>query len=201
MNDKPKSDILKHPVFLILISALLSYFIIPAINKISEKNKLINDEKLKLADQIIDHHLVVDKNLNSLYVALDLFYKDHRYISNLPALNELRLKKHPEIQNLYLSFDANAWFWESHYILKAESLELIKDDIDSLRILFRSYKQALVKSSKLIDAVWESTLRNTKPFANDLNVLISSKKDSLDLLSANRNNYVKNIVLLLTAHD
>lgn len=197
-NKFSKSEIARHPLILILASAILSYYIIPAINNISEKNKRIDEEKLKLANTIIDHHLEVDKSLNAVFVAFDLFYKDNKGVSNLRELNNLRSSKFVEMRNIYSKFDSNAWYWESHYAFRSRTLGLSEKEIDSLRVLFRTYEKLLVRSANLLDVIWTKTLRTNKLFSDSLDMLIKSAKDTLDVLSSKRNKEIKNIVQFLT---
>lgn len=198
MKSWEASEIFKHPLFLIVVGAILSYFIIPAISSISDKERRINEQKLDLAHRIIDQNTKVSKNLNSLRVTLGLFYKNHKHVTNLTSLNASRESTHSDMLKLYLHFDSEAWFWEVNYILKTYTSELNSEDVSSLKTSIRNYQNVLVKSTKFIDTLWKSTLRTSDHFQLDLQTLFASAIDSLKILEKKRNQNIKDIVILLT---
>jgi hypothetical protein len=193
--------IFKHPLLLLIVGSILSYFVIPAINSISGKERRISEQKHELADKIIDQDMEISKNLNSLFVTLALFRKDHEHFSNLEALNVSRQATHNDMLKLYLHFDSEAWFWGSNFILKSYSSDLGNKEIDSLKYSINNYQKYLRKSTTFIDTLWKSTLRTNDYFKPELKELFAAAKDSLNHLSTKRTQIVKNIVLLLKGND
>jgi hypothetical protein len=198
MKNSKASEIFKHPLLLMVVGAILSYLIIPAISSISDNQRKIKELKLDLAYRIIDQNTEVSKNLNSLYVTLALFRKDHEHVTNLSSLNASRELTHSDMLKLYLHFDSEAWFWEANYILKSYTSELESESINSLKTSIRNYQDNVSKSTTFIDTLWKSTLRTGDYFQPTLKNLFASAKDSLRILSKRRNQNVKNIVMLLT---
>jgi hypothetical protein len=192
------SEIFKHPLLLMIVGAILSYLIIPAINSISEKEKRINEQKINLAYKIIDQNTEVSKNLNALFVTLELFYKDHKHLSDLNTLNASRELTHSEMLKLYLHFDSEAWFWEQNFIIKTSASELNSEDLSLIKTSIRNYQENLVGCTAFIDTLWKSTLRISGNFQPGLQSLFASANDTLKILSDNRKENIKDIVKVLT---
>lgn len=201
MKSEEVLGIFKHPLFLLLVGSILSYFIIPAISSISDKERRISEQKLDLAHKIIDQNTEINRDLNSLFVTLELFRKDHEHVSDLDLLNESRQSTHNDMLKLYLHFDSEAWFWGANFIFKSYTSEMDTEDIKNLKNSITKYLQDLIKSTMLIDTIWKSTLRESDFFKPELKDLFVTVRDSLNVLSNKRRQNVKNVVTLLTAYE
>ena len=167
-------NILKHPLFLLLIGTIISSIIIPAIaSHFSYKNKL-QRIRLELSSNLIEKDGAIKIAINNLKSTLEIFVDDycmfHDSINLRSAQNELRL----DMNRKYEKFEEVAWFWHAKYNLKAQELNFDSIATETLSELLGSYNVNVEETSKSLDTLWNVCLK--KSFACDLPELEPIKK-------------------------
>ncbi len=149
---------LRHPLTVVVITALLSPIVIPALLHKSE----IRQQRLKKALDLLDHDMEVNSHLNNLLTTLEIFHKDNTGVAaRLVDYRQEQRELRKTMSSRYLEFDRIAWWWYKRVPTEAHLLGLISDEetthIDSL---VRDYETHLIETTNLINDLWNLFLRD-----------------------------------------
>jgi hypothetical protein len=154
-------EALKHPLVLLLAGSLFGSLLIPRINEQSNQKKLRHEERLKMAISIIEHSHETDRQMSGLMNFLDLFRKDHQVrMAGGPSLPSEQYKAREKFNDMYLAFNAQAWFW--HWNIRSEStLSSLATPEESAKITALSYEytNALLEETQAMSQIWGAFLK------------------------------------------
>lgn len=149
----------KHPLVLLMVGTLLGSLLIPYINAQSNQRKLRHEERLKMAISIIEHSHETDRQMSGLMNFLNLFRKDHQVKSGPPMQSE-QYKAREKFNEMFLAFNAQAWFW--HWNIRSEStLSELATPEESAQITTLSYQytEALNEETAAMSGLWGAFLK------------------------------------------
>jgi len=183
--------------FILILGAVLTYFIIPPILDIANKNKYTYEKRIKKSIEIINHNRQVNQKLNMLQTALELFHKDQRSIieknyNYCQSQKEMKIK----INALYLDFESVAWYWYWTIYEEAKIIEeLNKKELDELNNLLEKYDSNIVKSTEILSIFWDMCLRKEyKPKDTSIDTTMSKTRKELKKLYLSRDLLIRNIL-------
>jgi len=139
---------LKHPFFLLLFGTILSCLVVPWISEISSHRRLLQEQRVNLAADILKQALLDDQQLSTIHTTFEFFYKEQIAfpLGDPSAPKQL----HESFAKLYSEFDRHAWWWDHDLPLKSVLLGL-PDRQNDIRKLHDLYKQNLVESGKQVE--------------------------------------------------
>jgi hypothetical protein len=140
---------LKHPLFLLLLGTVLSYLVVPWISEISSHKRLVQEQRIDLAADILKQALQDDQQLSTIHTAFEIFYKQQ--IAFSPGDPGAPKQLHENFAKLYSEFDRHAWWWDHDLPLKSALLGLSLDRQNDIGKLHELYKQNLLKSVEQVE--------------------------------------------------
>ncbi|HKN69618.1 MAG TPA: hypothetical protein VJX30_01050 [Terriglobales bacterium] len=140
---------LKHPFFLLLFGTILSCLVVPWISEISSHRRLLQEQRVNLAADILKQALLDDQQLSTIHTTFEFFYKEQIAfpLGDPSAPKQL----HESFAKLYSEFDRHAWWWDHDLPLKSVLLGLPSDRQNDIKQLHDRYKQNLFKSVEQVE--------------------------------------------------
>lgn len=181
---------LQQPLVVLLVGTILGSIVIPYLTDLGNRRRLRHEERIKIALMIIEQSGETDRRLSNLMDYLVLFRKDH----DDPSLPKVNLKKdqlnaRKTIDEMYLSFNAQAWWW--HWNVKSKSdLSSLATPAESRKValLAREYSNDLLQCTQAINELWGPFLKQPYEPANPRNdVLIVQAGKNLTTARIQRN--------------
>lgn len=152
---------MRHPLTVLTVGAVVSTFLLPAISSRVNREKLLREQKLSVAMEIIKNNMETSRRLNKIDTTLELFQKDNsgpaaRFLDFKLEQKELRGK----IDQSYLEFDSQAWWWSSQIYVEAKVVNIVSsDDLGKLATISAEYDKNLDASTQVLSDLWNSFLR------------------------------------------
>ena len=112
----------KHPLVLLLVGSALSYLLIPWITDRSSHKRVLQEERVERAVDILKQGLTDDQKLISMLNLFEMFNKDVEADPKTYKTAQAELKTSFDKQ--YLDFDQHAWWWGHDLPIQSGLLEL-----------------------------------------------------------------------------
>ena len=143
----------KHPITLLLLTTLLTSWLVPYINKTSARATLLRESRLKRATEILADSVTTDRLLNRVLTTLESFHKDmlHRPEPLDAALCKLR----EHIVEQYEAFNGHGWWWFAGLDVQARVLGVGSLHMDGC---LKRYRENLERTTQEIDCVWHKII-------------------------------------------
>jgi len=157
MTDKNGDDkrwyvsLWKHPLMLLLIGSVLSYVLIPWISDKAAHKRLLQEQRVNRACDVLKQGLVDDEQLNSIQTAFEIFSKQADSDPKSYKAAQEQLKS--DFNKLYFDFDRHAWWWDHDLPVQARLLELPNGSDTSIQKLHDAYKSNLLASVQQVDVL------------------------------------------------
>lgn len=156
---------LKHPAVLLVITAALSSWAVPRIGSTLNRAAFIRQLSAKEATEVIDNSLEDSRDLNSMEVTLEFFYKNNRH----PPFRSSAFYRHrqklalAQMEQEYRQYDRHAWWWPRSVYWKASFLGYLPPDkLQRIQTLSNKYEKNLSDSNTVLNKLWTDLLR--QPF-------------------------------------
>ncbi|HEX8131454.1 MAG TPA: hypothetical protein VF527_20305 [Pyrinomonadaceae bacterium] len=194
---------LRHPLTLLIIGSVLSYFLIPYISSISNKRQLLQEARLKKASEIVHTTTMLASQLNIIRSRLGEFHKDN--INLRPTPSELKQKQDKladDIKARYSEFDKVAYWWDKDFYQDAIILEIIPPSgSKQLSDDLQAYNKNLVETGNAIFEFRDACISSDYDFEKEGNVTQIKKQmdGKLEKLYYEREKLVSNLVKDVTA--
>lgn len=197
-------DALKHPLVLLLMGTLFGSLLIPRLNERSEHKKLRHEQRLKMALSIIEQSHETDRKMSSLTNYLDLFRGDEQInYHGKAALHADQYKARQRFDDMYLDFNAQAWFW--HWNIRSESTLAAlatPDESEKITMLANEYTNALIDETKAMSELWGRFLKTDfDPSDRQNSILVGKVRDEQSKARDRRNNAAIEMAKVLSAPD
>jgi hypothetical protein len=152
-------ELLRHPLFLLLIGTLLGSLIIPAINKRIDRERLQKEARLKFSTELIERNMEIDGYLNTFLTSLELFHKGCvRDSIKLTDFSKQQADLREKMREKYGELDALAWFWYSKMRFQARTIGI--QELKPVDELFEEHKKSVENSVSIITQFWNLCLEN-----------------------------------------
>jgi hypothetical protein len=137
------------PFPLLLVGTVLSYLFIPWISSRSTHRSLLQEERVKQATEILDQSLLVDKQLNSIRTAFELFEK--AAVSEPSQYKMAEAQLNSRFYDLYSEFNRHAWWWDHNLPVEARLLDLPPGSEARIGTLHEEYVTNLMDSTHEVE--------------------------------------------------
>lgn len=137
------------PFPLLLVGTVLSYLLIPWISSRSTHRSLLKEGRVKQVTEILDQSVLVDKQLNSIHTAFELFEK--AAVSEPSQYKTAEGKLDSRFYDLYSEFDRPAWWWDHNLPVEARLLDLPPGSEARIETLHEEYVKNLKDSTHEVD--------------------------------------------------
>lgn len=154
-TDSKLKEYSKHPIFIMLMGAVLTYFLVP----IYTDYKSRSDQEKELIKDLSSFNSQVLSKLNVLKTHLNLCTKDAKY-SGADFYGQRSEMGH-QANQLYLEYDALVWAGFNDLKFRFKNVDRLEKDT-VLRDLFKDYHTNLCISGGCLDELWDNTLRTNK---------------------------------------
>lgn len=190
--------ILRHPLTVVLVTAVLTSYILP----ILAQNSTLRQQRLSRALDILDHSMEVNRRLNNLITTLEIFHKDNSGVAaRLSDYCQEQRELRKTMMTRYLEFDAVAWWWYGRIRTDAVILGLVSPaETERVRTVARQYEENLIESTSVLNALWNTFLRaeyDPKDEGNTATMIATRKK--LDELYGAREHSVQALAELFAS--
>jgi Mg2+ and Co2+ transporter CorA len=151
-------DFLKHPLLLLIAGSIIGSILIPRISEKASHARALQDARLRKAVDIIDNNTRTISQLNALRTRLGMFHTDNVRLSPAPAkLDALRDKLSADMNDRYLEFEKNGWWWYRDLNDEAVVLEIVPPTgSDKLRSDVNAYHKNILDTVKLLNEMWHA---------------------------------------------
>ena len=201
MKDTRFLSFIRHPLTVLVVGAVVTSILVPILSDRVNREKLLRERRLNIAMEIIKDNVETNRRLNSMVTALELFQKDNsgpsaRVVDYRAEQKELRGK----IDQAYLEFDSQAWWWYSEIYSEAVVVNIISSrDLNELSRIRHEYGENLGESTRTLDGLWNPFLRDTyKPNAPRNTQLMETTRNKLQDLNNKRSQLVMDAVKIFT---
>jgi hypothetical protein len=190
---------LRHPLTLMLIGCLLSSALFPYIISQSNRLELIQQKRAELAMEIINQNMEISRRLNGMQTILEIFHKDNSGSAAKSANIQTEQKAmRVKLDDLYLEFDYNAWFWYRKICNKASYLGFSDTKLSNINDIIDDYEKNLDQSTKVFSVFWSKCLREDyDPSDPNIESLMKNTRKQLNDISAAREQLVDKITRML----
>lgn len=201
MNDTRFLRFMRHPLTVLTAGAVVSTFLLPALGAQVNREKLLREQRLSVAMEIIKDNMETSRRLNKIDTTLELFQKDNsgpaaRFLDFKLEQKELRSK----IDQSYLEFDSQAWWWSSQIYAEAKVVNIVSsDDLDELAKISVEYDENLDASTQVLSDLWNSFLREEyRPTDPQNTKSMNETRQKLSQLESKRSQLVMDAVKIFT---
>jgi len=148
-EEKKRSEsLLKHPLVILLVGTSLSYIFIPWISEKSSHKRLLQEQRINLATEILKQGLQDDQQLSSIHTAFAIFDKQQSAFPGDPSSGK---QIRDNFSRLYGEFDQHAWWWYHDLTVKSRLLGLPVEGQKEIEKLQDLYRQNLVNSAQQVE--------------------------------------------------
>jgi len=144
-------EICKHPLVLLLVGSALSYLLIPWITDSSSHKRVLQEERVERAVDVLKQGLTDDQKLISMVNLFEMFNKDVEADPKTYKAAQAELKTAFDKQ--YLEFDQHAWWWGHDLPIQSGLLELPAESKQTIESLNYEYSKNLLAAVKQIDVL------------------------------------------------
>lgn len=205
-KESSDSGFLRHPLFLLLAgvfaTALATAVLVPWISSRANRNNLLQEARLKKAIEIRNKSTTINGQLNTLFTRLGMFHQDNiRLKPPSPELRRVQAKLADDMNNRYLEFDKEAWWWYKDIYEEARLLEVLPPEgterSRKLRKDLDQYAENIRKSVTAIGVFWHACVAQNYDFEEEGNTtaIQTSQTEELKNLSWAREDLINQIVL------
>jgi hypothetical protein len=142
-------SIAKHPLTLLAISSVLSYALIPWISEKSAHARLIQQQRMSQALDILKQSVADDQELNMMTTSFGLFCKNAA--SNPRIAKKLQRDEMTAFSAQYARFDQHAWWWRHDLATQSKLLLLPSGSKEEIETLSARYDSSLMDSAAVVD--------------------------------------------------
>lgn len=138
------------------VTTLLSLFVIPEITERSSRKKLVQETRVQKSLEII-HHVTFDSaRLNQIRTLFHIFEKEARALADAAELASCRARLKSAADDIYLSFDSDAWWWHQEILHQTAILDLLSAERRTeFSKLTQRYSDNLITTKNLFDEARE----------------------------------------------
>ena len=141
-----------HPLTVLLIGTALSTVLIPHFSSQIDHARLIDKARVKKATEILADNAETERNLNELLTTLSIFKKVVAAPLRASSAWIERKRLRALMEQRYLQFDRQAWWWISQMDMEARILEIAStQELETLEQTRNQYNDNLITSTKTID--------------------------------------------------
>lgn len=182
----------RHPITLLIIGSIITYFLIPWIHERVSKNENERREKLEIASRFIRQNMEMNQDFNSLLTSLELFHKYSSPEHLVEDKNKLRMAS----KEMYLKIDKNVWWWHWNLYEEAKLNKLIPESEqkyveNSLVKYTDSWSQIMGSLEKL----WKACLdENYKQEDNNIDTLMNKTRKLSEDTRLARDSLIRGII-------
>ncbi len=144
-------DICKHPLVLLLVGSALSYLLIPWITDRSSHKRVLQEQRVERAVDVLKQGLTDDQKLISILNLFEMFNKDAEADPKSYKTAQAELKTSFDKQ--YLEFDQHAWWWGHDLPVQGGLLELPLESKKEIETLNYEYSKNLLAAVQQIDTL------------------------------------------------
>jgi hypothetical protein len=148
---KKFGDFCKHPLVLLLVGSALSYLLIPWITDSSSHKRVLQEERVERAVDVLKQGLIDDQKLISMVNLFEMFNKEAAADPTTSKTAQAELKVSFDKQ--YLEFDQHAWWWGHDLPVQSGLLELPPGSKQTIESLNYEYGKNLLDAVKQIDVL------------------------------------------------
>jgi len=189
------SQILGHPLVLLVVGTALGSVIIPGLTTRAASSKLRQETQQQTALEVLQNGFDVDRDFNAVRTHIEAFIERQRQAHD--ALASAKADVQAKFDDLYQEFNKLAWWWTSQEYNKAQVLGLLSAgqlrDFESLK---ECYRMNLVVSTGEVSAVRDLSLLGT--FGNEMLRHARERHERLDRLAFDRDQLVLDMAHLFT---
>jgi hypothetical protein len=183
-NGKWYFSVWKHPLILLLIGSALSYLLIPWISEKSSHKRLLQEQRINKACDVLAQGLIDDERLNSIVTHFEIFNKEAESDPKTYRTAQAELKR--SFRELYSEFDQHAWWWDHDLPVQSGLLGLAPGSRQRIEELHMAYKKNLMDSGTQVDVLRAQFL--SKDYAprdqHNVEILLATRRALGDLATA-----------------
>ncbi len=190
-------DGLRHPLLLLVIGSVIGSFLIPWITERASKKQVLQEARLRKAVEIVENNQRTVSQLSALVTRLQMFHKDNRRLQPSPTkLIELQEKLASDMNDRYLEFDKEGWWWYRSLTEEASILEILPPEgAGKLREHVEAYATNILQTVNALNELWAACIAADYKYQGDqVNSIESRVNSKLQELSGARNQLVTNLV-------
>lgn len=164
-------QMLKHPLFLLVVGSVIGSFLIPWISQKTDRNRVLREARLKKKVEIANKNTETISKLHLLVTRLGIFHKDNIRLQPSPAkLAVLQDKLSEDMNDLYADFEKEGWWWYRSLTDEAAILEIVpREGSDKLRTDIEAYEKNIVQSVAAFNDFWHRCLSKDYDFEENGN--------------------------------
>ena len=175
-----KNKLLKHPLFILLLGALISSIIIPAISSAIQSKSLLRQKESEIAIEVFNQNAKVNRYANALRTMMESYAKDNYYRSNY-ELQDIKSEFRKDLYKTYENFNSHSWWWMEEVITKVKILKLVSElELQQLYELSESYNSELKRITTAIDAPWHYIIEDNEEVSNNLIISIGLLEEEMN---------------------
>jgi hypothetical protein len=155
---KNVTEALKHPLFLLIVGALMTSLLIPYLNDQFSRNRVRQETSLKKVLEIGLHNTEFNSELNTLKTMMQSFHNQNVRLQLQPdELREAQKNFRKDFNTRYLALDEKAWYWYWDLGREAEVLNLISpNELKMLDADLNEYGANVTKSVEAMRPLWRA---------------------------------------------
>jgi hypothetical protein len=174
----------KHPLTVLLVGAILSYLLVPWISEKSAHKRLLQEQRVNKACDILKQGLIDDEQLNSIQTAFKIFNKEA--VSDPKSYKTAQAELKSSFAKLYFEFDQHGWWWDNDLAVQSKLLELPSGSKSAIEELHYAYKNNLLEAARQLDLLRAQFFaKDYKPGdPHNAEVIAATNKAMTDLATA-----------------
>jgi hypothetical protein len=154
------SQMLRHPLFLLVAGTALGSVIIPGLTTIAASQKLQQETEQQTALEVLQDGSEVDRDFNEVRTHIEAFIDRQRQAHD--ALASQKADVQAKFDDLYQEFNKVAWWWPAQESNKARVLDLLSaGQLRAFESLEECYRMNLVVSTGELSVIRDLSLRGT----------------------------------------
>ena len=168
----------------LLAGAVLSYLLVPWISEKSAHKRLLQEQRVNKACDILKQGLIDDEQLNSIQTAFKIFNKEAASDPKSYKTAQAELKR--SFAKLYFEFDQHGWWWDNDLAVQSTLLELPSGSKITIEELHDAYKSNLLEATRQLDLLRAQFFaQDYKPAdPHNAEVIAATNKTMTDLATA-----------------
>ena len=175
----------KHPLTILLIGGVLSYLLVPWISEKSSHKRLLQEQRVDRACDVLKQGLIDDQQLNSIQTAFEIFNKEAESDPKSYKTAQAELKS--SFNKMYFEFNQHGWWWGHDLPVQSRLLELPPGSDQTIGKVKDTYKKNLMDSVKQVDVLRAQFLAtNYKPRDRHNTEVLHATRKALDDLATSR---------------
>jgi hypothetical protein len=155
---KNLTEALKHPLFLLIVGALITSLLIPYLNDQFNRTRVRQETSLRKVLEIGLHNTEFNSELNTLKTMMQSFHSQNVRLQLQPdELKEAQRNFRDDFNARYLALDEKAWYWYWDLGREAEVLNLISPNkLQMLDADLNKYGANVTKSIEAMRPLWRA---------------------------------------------